>query len=163
MPTSPTREFNAAPARTGHIPGEGIVNIGQSICIRGELTGQEDLTIEGKVEGKIDLQEHNLTIGPNGRIQAEVGARTVVVQGEVTGNIKARERVELAETGHVKGDIVSPRIVIADGARFKGSVDMSGAPEASTKVSPSPKSTKPTVTAPVITDGPPAQAARAAR
>ena len=102
------------------------MKIGQSICIRGELTGNEDLTIEGKVEGKIDLQEHNLTIGPNGCIQAEVGAKTVLIQGEVTGNIHARERIELADTGRVNGDIEAPRIVMADGARFKGSVDMSG-------------------------------------
>jgi cytoskeletal protein CcmA (bactofilin family) len=84
------------------------------------------MTIEGKVDGKIDLSEHNLTIGPKGRIQAEVSAKAVVVQGEITGNITATEKVELAETGRMSGDINAPRIIIADGARLKGSVDMPG-------------------------------------
>ena len=99
--------------------------IGKSICIRGELTGDEDLTIEGKVEGKIDLSAHNLTIGSTGRIEAEVGAKKVIVEGEITGNIAASEKVELTASGRVKGDIVSPRVVIADGAQLKGLVDMS--------------------------------------
>ena len=161
MPASRAREFSAAPARTGIIHDEGIVNIGQSIRIRGELTGNEDLTIEGKIEGKIELKEHNLTIGPNGHIEAEVHAKTVVVEGEVMGNITAREKVELAETGRVKGDIVSPRIVIADGARFKGSVDMSGKSE-TVKPSP-PKEAKEAKGVPLITDGPPATTARTVR
>lgn len=99
--------------------------IGKSICIRGELTGNEDLTVEGKVEGKIDLSDHNLTIGSTGRIEAEVGAKKVIVEGEITGNIAASEKVELTASGRVKGDIVAPRVVIADGAQFKGLVDMS--------------------------------------
>lgn len=101
-----------------------IVNIGQSIQIKGELTGNEDLTIEGKVEGKIILKDHNLTIGANGRIMAEIHAKTVVVVGEVVGNITADDKVEVAPTGSMKGDIVAPRVVLADGARFKGSIDM---------------------------------------
>ena len=105
--------------------------IGKSICIRGELTGDEDLTIEGKVEGKIDLSAHNLTIGSTGRIEAEVGAKKVIVEGEITGNIAASEKVELTASGRVKGDIVSPRVVIADGAQFKGLVDMSDSKSAS--------------------------------
>jgi len=160
MPASPAREFRAAPARTGTNRSEGIVNIGQSICIRGELTGNEDLTIEGKIEGKIELKEHNLTIGPNGRIQAEIDAKIVIVEGEVTGNIAAREKVELAETGRVKGDIISPRIVIADGARFKGSVDMSGTPETE-KVTA--KAAKTPDTATLITNGAEVPAARVSR
>ena len=103
--------------------------IGKSICIRGELTGNEDLTIEGKVEGKIDLADHNLTIGSTGRIEAEVGAKKVIVEGEVTGNIAAGEKVELTASGRVKGDIVAPRVVIADGATFKGMVDIIFTPD----------------------------------
>jgi cytoskeletal protein CcmA (bactofilin family) len=109
--------------------------IGKSICIRGELTGNEDLTIEGKVEGKVDLADHNLTIGSTGRIEAEVSAKKVIVEGEVTGNIAAGEKVELTASGRVKGDIVAPRVVIADGAQFKGMVDM--AESKSTSVRPS--------------------------
>ena len=125
MPASSAREFNAAPARTGNVVNdEGIVNIGQSICIRGELTGNEDLTIEGMVDGKIMLKDHNLTIGANGRISAEIHAKNVSVLGQVIGNIIADDKVELAATGSVQGDIRAPRVAVADGARFKGSIDM---------------------------------------
>jgi len=155
---TPSRDFVAAPARAGAIHNEGLVNIGQSICIRGELTGDEDLSIEGRVEGKIDLKEHNLTIGPKGRIQAEIRAKSVIVRGEVNGNVRAGERVELAETGRVIGDIVSPRIIIADGARFKGSVDMSGK---DTTARAKPES-KPVTQAAVITDSLEPGASRAA-
>ncbi len=111
----------APPAR----PGERA-NIGRSICIRGELTGNEDLTIEGKIEGKVNLQEHHLTIGNAGRIQAEVRARSVTVRGEVVGNIHATEKIEIANSGRVTGDLCAPRVVIAEGAFFKGTVDMPG-------------------------------------
>ena len=103
-----------------------IVNIGQSVRIKGELSGSEDLTIEGMVDGKIMLKDHNLTIGGNGRITAEIHAKTVVVVGEVVGNITATDKVQLAESGSVRGDIRAPRVAIADGARFRGSIDMDG-------------------------------------
>lgn len=105
---------------------EKIVNIGQSVHINGELTGSEDLTIEGKVDGKIQLKDHNLTIGSNGRIKAEVLAKSVTILGEVHGNVNAGDKVEIASTGSMHGDIVAPRVVLADGARFKGSIDMDG-------------------------------------
>jgi cytoskeletal protein CcmA (bactofilin family) len=101
-----------------------LVNIGQTIFIKGELTGTEDLTIEGRVEGKIELKDHNLTIGPNGKIKADVFAKSIVITGELLGNAFASEKVEITNAGILKGDIVAPRIVIADGAQFKGSVDM---------------------------------------
>jgi cytoskeletal protein CcmA (bactofilin family) len=100
------------------------VNIGKSVVIKGELSGSEDLTIEGLVEGKIELKENVLTIGPNGKIKAEVFAKALIVQGEVNGNITATEKVEIRDGGSVDGDIVSPRVAIADGAHFRGSVDM---------------------------------------
>jgi cytoskeletal protein CcmA (bactofilin family) len=100
------------------------VNIGQTIFIKGELTGTEDLTIEGRVEGKIELKDHNLTIGPNGKIKADVYAKSIIITGEVLGNAYASEKVEITNSGVLQGDITSPRIVIADGAQFKGSVDM---------------------------------------
>lgn len=103
-----------------------IVNIGQSIHIKGELSGNEDLTIEGKVEGKVMLKDHNLTVGANGKLTAEVQAKTVMVLGEVTGNIVADDKVEVAATGTMRGDIQAPRVVLADGAKFKGSIDMDG-------------------------------------
>jgi len=101
-----------------------VVNIGKSVVIKGELNGSEDLTIEGHVEGTIQLREHVLTIGPNGRIKAQVFAKSVIVLGEVTGNVTASEKVDIRDNGSVDGDIVSPRVAIAEGAHFRGSVDM---------------------------------------
>ena len=101
-----------------------IVNIGKSVVIKGELNGSEDLTIEGHVEGTIQLKEHVLTIGPNGRIKAQVFAKAVIVLGEVTGNVTASDKVDIRDNGSVDGDIVSPRVAIAEGAHFRGSVDM---------------------------------------
>jgi cytoskeletal protein CcmA (bactofilin family) len=100
------------------------VNIGKSVVIKGELNGSEDLTIEGHVEGKIELREHVLTIGPNGKIKAAVFAKSVIVLGEVTGNVTATEKVDIRDGGSVDGDIVAPRVAIAEGAHFRGSVDM---------------------------------------
>ncbi len=100
------------------------VNIGKSVVIKGELNGSEDLTIEGQVEGTIQLREHVLTIGPNGKIKAQVFAKSVIVLGEVTGNVSATEKVDIREKGSVDGDIISPRVAIAEGAHFRGSVDM---------------------------------------
>jgi len=102
----------------------GVVNIGKSVVIKGELNGSEDLTIEGHVEGKIELRDHVLTIGPNGKIKAELFAKAVVVLGEVKGNITATEKVDIRENGAVDGDITAPRVAIAEGAHFRGSVDM---------------------------------------
>jgi len=101
-----------------------IVNIGKSVVIKGELNGSEDLTIEGHVEGTIQLRDHVLTIGPNGRIKAQVFAKSVIVLGEVTGNVTASDKVDIRDNGSVDGDIISPRVAIAEGAHFRGSVDM---------------------------------------
>lgn len=103
---------------------EALVNIGQSVEIRGTLTGNEDLTIEGMVDGKILVKDHALTIGANGRITAEVHAKTVIVVGQIVGNITADDKVEIAPSGSVQGDIRAPRVSISDGAKFKGSIDM---------------------------------------
>ena len=105
-----------------------IVNIGKSVVIKGELNGSEDLTIEGHVEGTIQLREHVLTIGPNGRIKAQVFAKSVIVLGEVTGNVTASDKVDIRDNGSVDGDIVSPRGAVAEGAHFRGSIDMQRKP-----------------------------------
>lgn len=99
-------------------------NIGQSVQINGELTGQEDLIIDGKIDGKIMLKDHQLTIGPNGHINAEVHAKSVQINGEVQGNITADDKVEISPSGSVNGDICAPRVALADGSSFKGSIDM---------------------------------------
>jgi len=103
------------------------VNIGKSVVIKGELSGSEDLTIEGAVEGKIELRQNLLTIGPNAKIKAQVFAKTVVVEGHVQGNISAGERIDIRDKGVVEGNLAAPRVSIADGAQFRGSVDMQGA------------------------------------
>ena len=100
------------------------MNIGKSVVIKGELNGSEDLTIEGQVDGKIELRQHVLTIGPNGKINAEVFAKSVIVLGEVSGNITSTDKVNIRENGSVDGDITSPRVAIAEGAHFRGSIDM---------------------------------------
>jgi cytoskeletal protein CcmA (bactofilin family) len=101
-----------------------VVNIGKSVVIKGELNGSEDLTVEGHVEGKIELKDHVLTIGPNGKIKAQVFAKAVIVLGEVNGNVTASEKVDIRDGGSVDGDIISPRVAIAEGAHFRGTVDM---------------------------------------
>ena len=102
-----------------------VVNIGKSVIIKGELSGSENLTIEGQFEGKIELRDNALTVGPNGKIKADLlFAKSVDILGRVTGKITAVDIVSIRENGAVDGDITAPRIAIADGAHFRGSVDM---------------------------------------
>jgi cytoskeletal protein CcmA (bactofilin family) len=100
------------------------VNIGKSVVIKGELSASEDLTIEGQVEGKVDLRQNTLTIGTNARITAQVSAKVVIVMGHVHGNISATEKVDIRDNGSVDGDLSAPRVAIAEGAHFRGSIDM---------------------------------------
>jgi cytoskeletal protein CcmA (bactofilin family) len=110
LPAAPT----AAPA----------AHIGKSLVIKGEVNSHEDLTVEGSIEGTVDLREHVLTIGSHGHIKAEIFAKVVIVVGTVTGTITASEKVDLRETGSVDGDLVAPRVAIAEGAHFRGKVQM---------------------------------------
>lgn len=100
------------------------MNIGKSVVIKGELNGSEDLTIEGQVEGKIELRQNILTIGANGKIKAQIFAKSVIILGEVTGNVSASDKVDIRDNGSVDGDIAAPRVAIAEGAHFRGSIDM---------------------------------------
>jgi cytoskeletal protein CcmA (bactofilin family) len=116
-----------------------IGSIGKSVVIKGELTASEDLIIEGQVDGKIELRQNTLTIGGNGKIKAQMFAKAVIVQGEVVGNITATEKVDIRDNGSVDGDIVSPRVAIAEGAHFRGSIDMQrGAAAQPAQSKPSP-------------------------
>ena len=101
-----------------------VAHIGKSVLVKGELSGSEDLYLDGEVEGSIDLRGHSLTIGPNGRVRANVNARDVVVHGKVEGNLRAADRVELKKSAILVGDIFTQRIVIEDGAFFKGGIDI---------------------------------------
>jgi cytoskeletal protein CcmA (bactofilin family) len=119
---APTRPAGAGDTQRGM--EKTAVNIGKSVVIKGELNGSEDLTIEGQVEGKIELRQNVLTIGANGRIKAQIFAKAVIVLGEVTGNVTATDKDDIRDNGSVDGDIASPRVAIAEGAHFRGSIDM---------------------------------------
>ena len=106
-----------------HAP-EGITTIGQGVVIEGEVKGGEDLVIDGKVDGTIELSQHVLTVGPTGRVKAQLSAKSVVVLGKVSGSIRASELVRIGDTGSVEGAISAPRLVMADGAQLQGRVDM---------------------------------------
>jgi cytoskeletal protein CcmA (bactofilin family) len=106
-----------------------VAHIGKSVLIKGELSGSEDLYLDGEVEGSIDLREHSLVIGPNGRIRASITARELVLHGKVEGNVQAAERVELKKSSTLMGDVSTQRIVIEDGAFFKGSIDIPKEPK----------------------------------
>lgn len=108
-----------------------VAHIGKSVKVKGELSGSEDLYFDGEAEGSVDLHEHTLTIGPNGRIHAALVAREIVVHGKVEGNVCASEKVELKRSCTLIGDISTKRIVIEDGAFFKGAIDIQkeGKPE----------------------------------
>ena len=106
-----------------HAP-EGITTIGKGLVIEAEVKGDEDIVIDGKVDGTIELPRHVLTVGPTGRVKAQLSANSVVVLGKVNGNIQATELVRIGETGSVEGAIAAPRLVVADGARLQGRVDV---------------------------------------
>jgi cytoskeletal protein CcmA (bactofilin family) len=99
--------------------------IGPTIFIKGDLTGEEDLLIDGRVEGKVELRKHNITVGKNGRVKADLYGKVITVEGEVHGNLYGEEQLVLRQSSTVRGNIVAPRVVLEDGANFKGSIDMS--------------------------------------
>lgn len=115
-----------------------VANIGKSIAIKGDVSGQEDLVIEGRVEGRISLDSHHLTIGPNGEIQAEITAKQVTIIGRVVGNVTATERVEICDTGRLQGDLSAPRLLVHEGAVINGTVGMK--PRAATASEPERRS-----------------------
>jgi len=123
----------AAPAATRPVPAplptrmadhSEIAHIGKSVVIKGELSGSEDLYLDGEVEGSIELNNHSITVGPNGRVRANVHAREIVVFGKVDGKAIGDEKVELKRSAVLIGDISTKRILIEDGAYFKGSIDV---------------------------------------
>jgi cytoskeletal protein CcmA (bactofilin family) len=116
---APVRRTTADARSSGRL----IMNLGTSIVIKGDLSASEDLTLYGKMEGSVTLHGgHTLTIGRHADIRAAIDAKAVVIQGAVTGNVTAREKVEIQTTGSVSGDVSSPRLAIADGASIRGKV-----------------------------------------
>jgi cytoskeletal protein CcmA (bactofilin family) len=137
MSTQPVRP--AEPVRV-ETPRAGNAVLGKSVVVKGQIFGREDLTIDGEVEGTVELQEHRLTVGSNGKVTATVKAREVVVQGTVHGNIETREKIEIRKDARVVGDIRTARIVIEDGAYFKGNIDIVRA-EVPKAAAPKPQAT----------------------
>lgn len=98
--------------------------IGSSIYIKGTVTGEEDLIIQGKIDGTIDLGDFEVSVGESGKVTADIKARVVRIDGEVAGDVSGSEKVVIAKSGRVRGNIVAPRVTLEDGAIFKGSIDM---------------------------------------
>jgi len=109
--------------------GGGVATIGPSITIKGNVTGDEDLVIQGQIDGKVKLGKHNVTIGSDGRVKADVHGRTVVVEGEVEGDLRAQEQIVLRRTAKVIGSIAAPRVTLEDGAVFRGAIEMDASPK----------------------------------
>jgi cytoskeletal protein CcmA (bactofilin family) len=113
----------AASGRPGQ-KREGPATIGPSIHIKGDVTGSEDLVIQGRVDGSVDLAQNHVTVGSEGRVKADVSARTVTVEGEVEGDLSAHEQITLRRSARVQGNISAPRVSLEDGAVFRGGIDM---------------------------------------
>jgi cytoskeletal protein CcmA (bactofilin family) len=107
----------------------GVARLGASLHVKGEITGNEDLAIDGSVEGLVQLEDRKLTVGASARVTADIIAREVVVYGNVKGNLRARDRIEIKKDGSVVGDLTTARIMIEDGAYFKGSIEIDKAGE----------------------------------
>jgi cytoskeletal protein CcmA (bactofilin family) len=105
-------------------PSVNTSDLGQSLSIKGELTSSEDMTLYGRMEGRVNCPDHMLTIGPQAAVKADIAARAVVVRGAVIGNVTAADKLEIQTNGSVMGDVVSPRLVIADGGSLQGKVEM---------------------------------------
>lgn len=123
VPPPPTAR-PAEPTRSEAPRSVDIATIGKSVIVKGELSGSEDLYVDGEVEGSISLRGQSLTVGPNGRVRANIEARNVIVHGRVDGNVHASDRVELRKSASLSGDISTARVAIEDGAFFKGSIDI---------------------------------------
>jgi cytoskeletal protein CcmA (bactofilin family) len=112
------------PSRSIPAAGGGQARIGPSVQVKGEINGSEDLEIHGSVEGTVTLDERRLTIGPTAKVSADLSAREIVIYGSVKGNLKAKDRIEIKKDGSVIGDLSTARIMIEDGAYFKGSIEI---------------------------------------
>lgn len=118
--TSPTRS-----SEPESVVRSGSAALGKNVTVKGQIFAREDLTIDGEVEGTVECHEHRLTIGPNARVQAGLKAREIIIQGSIHGNVDATDKIDIKKEAKLVGDIKTSRIVIEDGAYFKGSIDIS--------------------------------------
>jgi cytoskeletal protein CcmA (bactofilin family) len=126
-PAAPGSPRPKPPIGPGPVPASKSgerATIGASIVIQGDVSGDEDLLVEGRIEGTIDLQKNHITVGTEGKLKAEIHGRSVTIEGEIEGNVRAEEQIVLRPTAIVKGNIVSPRVTLEDGANFKGGIEM---------------------------------------
>jgi len=128
----------------------GVASIGKSVVIKGQIFSREDLFLDGEIEGTVEVPEHRLTIGPHGKLQASIRAREVVVLGVVHGNVEAGERIDIRKESRLVGDIKTGRIIIEDGAYFKGSIDIVKPDAAKPAVSPRPAVAEVALAAPLV-------------
>src|SRR5579885_1117007 len=134
--SSPSRTFEPEPGIRS-----GSAALGKNVTVKGQIFAREDLTIDGEVEGTVECHEHRLTIGPNARVQAGLKAREIIIHGSIQGNVDATDKIDIKKEAKLVGDIKTSRIVIEDGAYFKGSIDIS-------KAAPAPRpATPPAATA----------------
>jgi cytoskeletal protein CcmA (bactofilin family) len=121
----------STPARTFEPESAAVRNgsaaLGKNVTVKGQIFAREDLTIDGEVEGTVECHDHRLTIGPNARVQAGLKAREIVIHGSIQGNVEAADKIDIKKEAKLVGDIKTSRIVIEDGAYFKGSIDISRA------------------------------------
>jgi len=122
-PQQPTATPSPEPARPSPRPRESAT-IGASIRIKGDLSGDEDLLIQGQIQGQIKLKSHNVTVGPSGRVRADIQGRVIRVEGEVDGNLFGEEEIVIRSSGRVQGNLQAPRVTLENGSNFKGSIDM---------------------------------------
>jgi cytoskeletal protein CcmA (bactofilin family) len=99
--------------------------IGPTVSIKGNLTSEEDLLMEGQLEGKIEIRQHSITVGKKGQIKADIYGKVITIEGKVEGNLYGEDQLIVRQSGTVRGNIVAPRVVLEDGSNFKGSIDMS--------------------------------------
>jgi len=135
MSSLPARPYDSEPA-SGR---SGSAALGKNVTVKGQIFAREDLTIDGEVEGTVECQEHRLTIGPNARVQAGLKAREIIIHGSIQGNVDATDKIDIKKEAKLVGDIKTSRIVIEDGAYFKGSIDIS---KAATATKPQPANTQ---------------------
>lgn len=135
----------AAPPAAGRRPAPAaeVSTLGPSILIKGDLTGDEDLTIRGRLEGEVRLEKNNVTVGQSGHIKADIYGRSIRVEGAVEGNLYGGEEVVIRASGRVQGNIVSPSVTLENGSKFKGAIDMEPGGKSAPAATQPPKSVQP--------------------
>jgi len=125
-PVQPVETSAASKPKLGDSNDPKTAQFGRSICVKGEITGSEDLTVDGQVDGRIDLPNHVLTVGPNATVCADITAKSVMVFGTILGSITAHDRIEIRKSGSVEGNVACARLVVQDGAILCGNVETRG-------------------------------------